>query len=300
MGLHICTPAPRRNALCRPAEASCRACAGNRWLGGAYWMLVTMLSIGYGDITPVTNTEIIVVMFCMISGIVFFGVLLGSIAEAITVGNLIRSYRLGLPGQPRHTEARCIMLLVHGTPPRGIPMHLLSHAVRAPAGMHASALLPLAVACCSMRGGGGSPVPQDLSKDHKQIARFRSRMEAVDKWMSKRSLPKKLRERIAHYYQDVRTPRMQPAPCTEQPSRGFAHGLQNQAADEHLYLKLLACRHPAQVEGFHCGHALTLSFLQSGAVQGNCGQAGGRCCMCCSFVALTGPDRLWVGLGCRV
>ena len=46
---------------------------------------------------------------------------------------------------------------------------------------------------------------QELSKDHKRIARFRTRMEAVDKWMSKRSLPKRLRERIAHYYQDVRS-----------------------------------------------------------------------------------------------
>ena len=43
-----------------------------------------MLSIGYGDISPMNNTEILVVMFCMIGGIVFFGILLGSISEAIT------------------------------------------------------------------------------------------------------------------------------------------------------------------------------------------------------------------------
>jgi hypothetical protein len=48
--------------------------------------------------------------------------------------------------------------------------------------------------------------PQELSKDHKRIARFRTRMEAVDKWMAKRSLPKGLRQRIAVYYQDVRAP----------------------------------------------------------------------------------------------
>lgn len=48
-------------------------------------MLVTMLSIGYGDITPQTTAEIVVTMFCMIAGIVFFGILLGSIAEALTV-----------------------------------------------------------------------------------------------------------------------------------------------------------------------------------------------------------------------
>jgi len=56
-----------------------------RWLGGAYWMLITMLSVGYGDITPRTNTEIILTMFACIAGIVFFGILLGSIAEALTV-----------------------------------------------------------------------------------------------------------------------------------------------------------------------------------------------------------------------
>jgi hypothetical protein len=51
-------------------------------------MLVTMLSIGYGDISPKTEAEIIVVMFCMIAGIIFFGILLGSIAEALTVRHL--------------------------------------------------------------------------------------------------------------------------------------------------------------------------------------------------------------------
>jgi voltage-gated potassium channel len=59
-----------------------------RWLGGAYFMLVTMLSIGYGDITPQSIVEIIICMFCMIAGIIFFGILLGSIAEALTVGSV--------------------------------------------------------------------------------------------------------------------------------------------------------------------------------------------------------------------
>jgi len=63
-----------------------------RWLAGAYFMLVTMLSIGYGDITPQTFAEIIVCMFCMIAGIIFFGILLGSIAEALTVSDIDLSY----------------------------------------------------------------------------------------------------------------------------------------------------------------------------------------------------------------
>ena len=60
------------------------ACA-YRWLAGAYFMLVTMLSVGYGDITPHTTPEIIVTMFALIAGIIFFGILLGSIAEALNV-----------------------------------------------------------------------------------------------------------------------------------------------------------------------------------------------------------------------
>lgn len=50
-------------------------------------MLITMLSVGYGDISPKTNTEIIITMFATITGIVFFGILLGSIAEALTVSS---------------------------------------------------------------------------------------------------------------------------------------------------------------------------------------------------------------------
>ena len=66
------------------------ACAC-RWLAGAYFMLVTMLSVGYGDITPHTNQEIIVTMFSLIAGIIFFGILLGSIAEALNVSTSLAS-----------------------------------------------------------------------------------------------------------------------------------------------------------------------------------------------------------------
>lgn len=45
---------------------------------------------------------------------------------------------------------------------------------------------------------------QDLNKESKRIARYRARMEQVDKWMSRRHLPKSLRSRIGHHYQEVR------------------------------------------------------------------------------------------------
>ena len=44
---------------------------------------------------------------------------------------------------------------------------------------------------------------QQLSKDARQAAMFRSRMEAVDKWMNDRALPKKMRYQIAKFYAEV-------------------------------------------------------------------------------------------------
>ena len=45
---------------------------------------------------------------------------------------------------------------------------------------------------------------QDLNKESKRIARYRARMDAVDKWMGKHHLPKSLRTRIGHHYQEVK------------------------------------------------------------------------------------------------
>ena len=64
-------------------------------------MLITMLSVGYGDISPKTETEIIITMFATIAGIVFFGILLGSIAEALTVRPCFRLTQTLLYALPR-------------------------------------------------------------------------------------------------------------------------------------------------------------------------------------------------------
>ena len=45
---------------------------------------------------------------------------------------------------------------------------------------------------------------QRLSQDAKQAILFRGRMESVEKWMSQRKLPQRLRNRIANYYAEVR------------------------------------------------------------------------------------------------
>ena len=44
---------------------------------------------------------------------------------------------------------------------------------------------------------------QHMSKESQRVARYRTRMEVVDKWMAKRHLPLKLRSRIGHYYAEV-------------------------------------------------------------------------------------------------
>ncbi len=46
---------------------------------------------------------------------------------------------------------------------------------------------------------------QHMSKESQRVARYRTRMEVVDKWMAKRRLPLKLRSRIGHYYAEVRS-----------------------------------------------------------------------------------------------
>ena len=51
---------------------------------------------------------------------------------------------------------------------------------------------------------GMACMAQDLNKESKRIARYRARMESVDKWMSRRHLPKSLRSRIGHHYQEAR------------------------------------------------------------------------------------------------
>ena len=52
---------------------------GTRYVVSLYWAVITISTIGYGDVLPVTHTERI---FCLISG------LLGGIVFAFTLGNI--------------------------------------------------------------------------------------------------------------------------------------------------------------------------------------------------------------------
>lgn len=53
------------------------------WLAAAYWSLTTVSTIGFGDITPRTDPERAVMLFAQLTGVLFFGILLGSITSLL-------------------------------------------------------------------------------------------------------------------------------------------------------------------------------------------------------------------------
>ncbi|KAF0717473.1 hypothetical protein As57867_002258, partial [Aphanomyces stellatus] len=66
-----------------------------QYLSSLYWAIVTMATVGYGDITPKTKNELVIAMFVMVIGVVVFGYIIGNITAL--VDNLNASGRM-------HTE----------------------------------------------------------------------------------------------------------------------------------------------------------------------------------------------------
>jgi len=52
---------------------------GERYVASLYWTLLTMITVGYGDITPVTMVERLVTVFAMLLGCGMFGYSMNSI-----------------------------------------------------------------------------------------------------------------------------------------------------------------------------------------------------------------------------
>jgi hypothetical protein len=55
--------------------------APQQYLRSLYWTVTTMTTVGYGDITPVTNAEYIVSIFVMVLGASVYAVIIGNIAS---------------------------------------------------------------------------------------------------------------------------------------------------------------------------------------------------------------------------
>jgi voltage-gated potassium channel Kch len=65
---------------------------GTRWLTAAYFVLSTMTTTGYGDLTPDRNNDgdILIAMMLMLAGIVLTGIFIGFAASMLTQARYVR------------------------------------------------------------------------------------------------------------------------------------------------------------------------------------------------------------------
>jgi hyperpolarization activated cyclic nucleotide-gated potassium channel 2 len=55
-----------------------------QYITSLYWAITTMVTVGYGDITPITASEKVCVMICMLGSCVMFAYIVGSIGNLIS------------------------------------------------------------------------------------------------------------------------------------------------------------------------------------------------------------------------
>jgi hypothetical protein len=55
-----------------------------KYMTGVYWAVLTMITIGYGDVVPRTQDELYFGIFSIIFSCIVFGFVLGKVGELIT------------------------------------------------------------------------------------------------------------------------------------------------------------------------------------------------------------------------
>ncbi|CAK4617905.1 unnamed protein product [Aphanomyces euteiches] len=89
-----------------------------QYLSSLYWAIVTMATIGYGDIVPKTKNELIIAMFVMVIGVSMFGYIVGNITalvDNLNASGRMQSERLTMLKEyviarnlPKHTGKRIL------------------------------------------------------------------------------------------------------------------------------------------------------------------------------------------------
>ena len=73
------------------------------YLQALYWVITTMTTVGYGDITPSTNAQIVYAMFVMIGGVGTYGYVIANLA------NFLRNIDTAKMDFLRNGRGQCIL-----------------------------------------------------------------------------------------------------------------------------------------------------------------------------------------------
>jgi hypothetical protein len=68
--------------------------ASRTYLRALYWCVTTLTTVGYGDITPLTNAQTLYTMFVMVLGVGMYGYVIGNVANLLANIDMARAHYL--------------------------------------------------------------------------------------------------------------------------------------------------------------------------------------------------------------